>query len=213
MRTISFAAVALLAAACTAPNTAASLTAALDASAHIAAEGAVVPSQLSVHQQGLLEPTGRDLIMTVHDASLSLDTDADVTHAKINGLKLELADIDLPVSTSLPDGMKLREQTLTPAEAWHGDVIAKSPGSLTVRVSGRLRFDSKMVLASGALYPLGASYTEVSDISIRVTRATDGNLVATLDATPSANCAAIGSVLTLSHCALYVETPATITAK
>jgi len=202
-----------LSAACTAPNAAASMVAPLNEAACIATDGAMVPSQLSVHTQGFLNPTGRDLIMTVRDASLTLDTDAAVATASIGGLRLQLSDVDLPVSAELPDGMKLREQTLSPAEAWHGEVVAKSADSLTVHVRGRLRYDSKMVLSSGALYPLGASYTQVSDVNLRVTRGTDGNLVATLDATPDDNCAAIGTVLTLSHCALYVETPATITSR
>jgi hypothetical protein len=203
------AALVAFASGCTVPNTAEIAT--LDQPAVITTRGARPESQVDVHQQGLLDPVGRDLTLRVNDTQISLRTDEAVKTALVSALTISLGDLDIPASEAMPQGVKLREQRLSTPDPRRAKVVAKSADSLTLQVQGRLKYDTKMVLSDGTLYPLGSSYTEISDLDFTIRRnPATGEVTVTLDATPNDTCAAIGDIMTLSKCALYVQADAQI---
>jgi hypothetical protein len=197
---------ALLAVGCTAPNPGEEV-ATLDGAAIVNAHGARPESQVGMHRQGVIDPRGSDVTLAVSDARLKLRTTA--TGAIVDLLRLELADQDFPPTTEMPQGLKLRTQSLSAIAALPAQVIARDADHLTVRVAGSLKYSSSMLLPDGTLYHLGHSYTESEFMTVNVTRTATGVTV-TLDSTPENACARIGELVTLSGCTLYVEADGSI---
>ncbi len=190
---------------CTVPNPGPEV-AALDQPALVTTHGARPDSAIDVHQEGLLDPQGHDLKLAVREAKISLRTDEAVRTALVSELSLALGDLDMAPSDAMPQGVKLREQRLSTPDPRRATVVQKSADSLTLHVLGRLKYDSKMVLSDGTLYPLGSSYTEISDLDFTIHRdPATGAVTVTLDATPPKACASIGDIMTLTKCALFVE--------
>jgi len=208
---LGFTALFTLGAGCTVPNTGEPEMATLDQPALVTTSGARPESQLGVHREGPLDPIGHDLTVDVRDAKITLRTDDAVKTALVTDLSLALDDMDLPASPEMPDGLKMREQRLSTPDPRRATVVSKSADQLVLHIVGRLKYDAKMVLADGTLYPLGSSYTEISDLDLRITRAKDGRVTVTLDASPDKACASIGDLITLSRCALYVEADGHVT--
>jgi hypothetical protein len=196
---------------CTAPNTGGGLQP-LDA-AIITTSGAHAESHIAVHQQGALDPSGSDVRLQVQDAKVRVRVEEGARGAIVDTLEISLANMDMPSSSLLPAGVKLRDQKLTITDPKRARVELASADRLVLRVLGRLKYDSKMLLEDGSLYPLGASYTEISDLDFDIARDATGQLTVTFDAAPKSECAAIGELMTLSKCALFVEADASVTAQ
>ena len=105
-----------LLAACTSPNTAAAPNT-LEGAVKVTALGVRGPSDIMVHQQGTLDPTGHDMRVAVTDVQGTLKTPAkDGDPLVIEALTITLDDVDYPPSPQMPDGLKLREQHLVAAQ-------------------------------------------------------------------------------------------------
>jgi hypothetical protein len=196
-----------LAVGCTSPNPESVNAGSLEAAALITATGARPMSQVAVHREGAIEPGGSDVAIAVRDSKLRLRTSSNHPNdAILEQLYLQLADADFPPSAQLPDGLKVRAQTLTSTEPVHAQVIARDADSLVVRVAGRLRYGASLRLPDDTLYPLGSSWIEGSDLELHVARDAAGAVTVTAVAPPQRDCGAMGALLTLSSCTLYVET-------
>jgi hypothetical protein len=199
---------ALVAAGCTAPNPGLGGVQPLDSAALVTAQGAKPDSQVGVHRQGPLQPEGADVTVAVRDSSLRLHT-TEAGQVVIEELSIALADTDLPPSQQLPQGVKLRAQTLSSTGPLQAKVLLGEPDTLVVHASGSLIYHTAMELADGSLYPLGNSTATGQDLEIRIERDADG-VRATLDAPPAAECGQVGDLLTLSRCSMFVEADANV---
>jgi hypothetical protein len=197
MRTWMIATVALVGG-CTNPNPGSLVT--LDGPAVLYAWGPTAESRIEARRQGPIDPEGHVQTIPVTDARLTLDLGDQVG---VTRLALTLADVDLPESRQLPDGLSVRAQTLELPAAAPTTTEARDYDSLKARVDGTMRYHAALPISSG-LYPLGA--TDVTGtLEIDVHPDASGRLNVWLHATPSGTCGEIGSVMTLSECALDVQ--------
>src|SRR5262249_55705631 len=132
----------------------------LDQPALVTAAGARAPSEVTFYRQGALDPTTSLIRLAVVDANLQMVSTAD--QASVQALRLELADVDLTPTGSMPDGIKLRHQALSITRAMRADVLAKDPNALNTRAHGSLTYSASLELSDGSLYKLGDTETTTS---------------------------------------------------
>lgn len=198
---------------CTRPNDVGEV-ATLDQPVRVEAHGTRPRSAISMTREGKLDPDGAALTMMVRDASVKLRSTGGEGSRRIilDEMTLFLDSLDLPPSKELPDGLKLRDGRLVLATPAQAKLVMAAPDSLTVTVDGTLEVHSKMVLADGSLYPLGAIPTEPGTLTVRVT--TDGSSAnVRVDGAPRGDdCWSLGPLLVVRECALHIDSPATVEA-
>jgi hypothetical protein len=205
MRTTLLASAVLLAAGCTVANPEAEVG--LDEPAIVYAHGAAPGSQIVVHRQGPLDPDGHDMTIAVTDLRATIDNTGD--KVRVTALTLTLEDTDMPPTAQIPDGLKIRAQSLSLPNPMTAQVSARGPLVLALSLDGTMKYASGMQLDDGSVYPLGAS-DAFGEVQLTAARRTDGSLSVRLDAQPNGACANVGDLLTLSNCALSVEAASTL---
>ncbi len=195
-------AAALASGGCTAPNVSAQLP--LAQASEIASAGVRSSSEVAFMRAGTLSPDGATMRVAVTGAQVTLrQSGAAVTASE---LTIALADVDLPATDLLPDGLKLRRQHLDLAGPAHATVLERDADTVAVRLHGPFKYSASMVLTDGTLYPIGARDAADDDVDVRAVRDAGGRITVTLDATPAAHdCWSASDLLTLSNCSLYVE--------
>jgi hypothetical protein len=176
----------------------------LDLPALVTAKGSESSSEITLYRQGSLDPNGSLVHVHVHDASLRVRSSASDLVA-VQALTLALDDSDLSPTAAMPDGVRLRNQTLTITGAVDATATQKEPNALTAHGHSSLVYHASLLLADGTLHPLGPVTTIASDFDVRATRYELGVHV-TLDAGPQGQCWTIPGVIDVSDCSLYVET-------
>lgn len=201
----------LLASACTRPSTGGVPT--LDAAALVHSQGTLPRSQLTLHQEyAAANDPGLDLTVMIDDATFTVRSgDLGAAHATVEELTLLLDDIDLPPSQELPDGQRMRAQSLTLPAATVAEVLQQTPDALALRITTPLAYHASTLLDDGTLYSLGVVDTTVSSLDLRVTL-DEAHLVVELDAAPAGDCWQIDGVMTVNHCTLFVESAGDLTA-
>jgi hypothetical protein len=124
--------------------------------------------------------------------------------ATVEQLIFLLANVDLAPSSTMPSGLKLRNQRLELQTPVAADVNDKTMNSLAVHAHGALSYHADLLQDDGTLRPLGPVQANVSDFDVRATRYEFGVHV-TVDAAPAGTCLDIPGVLEISKCSLYVE--------
>ncbi len=193
--------VASLTGGCTAQNT--MQLAPLDQPAMVTAKGAQASSEVTLYRQGSLDPNGSLVNVHVHDASVRLRSLTD-DEVQVQALTLALDDSDMSATTAMPDGVKLRNQTLTLLSEVDATATQKEPDALTAHGHSSLVYHASLLLADGTLYPLGPVTSNAADFDVRATRYEMGVHV-TIDAGPQGQCWTIPGVIDVSDCSLYVE--------
>jgi len=194
-----------LASGCTAANP--QLEPGLEEAVVVHAHGAQPGSAIVVHGQGALDPAGRQNMVAVRDVRATVDATGD--RVRVQELTLTLGDTDMPPSATVPDGLKIRAQTLSIAAPMIATVRARGELVLALSLKGSMRYDSAMQLDDGSLYPLGATET-FGELQLTIARKPEGGLRTRLDSQPDGACADVGGLLTLSDCAMSVETESTL---
>jgi hypothetical protein len=141
-------------------------------------------------------------MVAVRDARVTIDSTGD--KVRVQALTLTLDDTDLAPTAQMPDGLKIRAQSLSIARPVAAQVKARGAVVLALSLEGSMRYSSGMVLDDGSVYPLAPS-DATGNLDLTVTRAADGTLQVRLDSQPDGRCADVGTLLTLSDCALSVE--------
>jgi hypothetical protein len=163
-----------------------------------------------MHRGGALDPGGSDLQLAIGEVTLELRLDA--AQATLEALTLPLADVDVPPSPQLPDGLKLRRMQLTARAPVAAQILQRSDRVAQLRVPGALTLHASLLLPDGILYPLGGTDTAASDLDVAVTAEGQGGWAVALEAQPADTCWSLDGLLSLTRCALHVTTAATLTA-
>jgi hypothetical protein len=174
----------------------------LDQPTMVVANNAQPQSQVTVYHQGALDPSASLTVLKVDNGFVRLRSESE--QATVEQLIFLLADTDLGASTSMPQGLKLRNQRLELAAPLTADVTGKSMNSLTAHAHGSLTYHADLLDEDGRLRSLGAVQTDAADFDVRATRYEFGVHV-TVDAAPQGTCWKIPGVLDISNCSLYVE--------
>ena len=151
---------------CTRPNELG--LAPLDQPAIVKTNGAQKTSEVTMYRMGTLDPQGTLLTMRVTDASVFFSTTAD--KASIEELVFKLADQNLAPTSTLPEGVNLRNQELRITQTVPAAMQERLPDALTARVHTALQYRAAMILDDGSLYQLGNTMTEPVDLDVRATR-------------------------------------------
>ena len=170
----------------------------LDQPSTIYAHGATAESQVTVHRQGAIDPSGHDQTIGVRDLALTIDAGDRI---QLERLELSLADVDLPPTREMPDGLSLRDQKLTAPAKMDGTVTARSTDRLQLAFTGSMSYATSMVLDDGSLYALGPS-DATGSLSIWIEAFPDGTFDVQLASTEPGECATVGDLLSLSNCSL-----------
>jgi len=173
----------------------------------IAAEEVLPSSRVAVHEEGPLNPDGTDVRLAVEAADVRVRLPARGP-AVVEGFAVALADRDRAPDAHMPDGLHLRDQRLVADEPLAVTVLERDADHALLRADGRLRWEASMLLGDGTRYRLGGARTVASSMTLRVALDADGTAHLTVEAAPAEACAEIGSLMTLSDCALTVETTA-----
>jgi hypothetical protein len=201
-RAISLILLAIPVSGCGAADPAPNVEPSLSRPADVAANGALAGSRVTARRSGRLDPNGTDVTLAVTGARVHVRA-GDRTVA-LEEIALDLADLDLPPSASLPEGLKLRQQRLVAPGRIHGDTLRRTDDALDLRVDGKLAYHASMVLSDGSLYALGP--TDMEDANVEVHLARDGGAAkVVLEAPPGGTCGSVGDLFTLSDCSLFVE--------
>jgi hypothetical protein len=174
----------------------------LDQPTMVVANDTQPQSQVTVYHQGTLDPGAGLAVLTVNKGFIRMRSEHN--RATVEQLILLLGDTDLPPSGAMPNGLKLRHQSLelsTPVEA---DVNEKTMNALNVHAQGALSYRADLVQDDGTLRALGPVQANVSGFDVRATRYEFGVHV-TVDAAPKGQCLSIPGVLDISNCSLFVE--------
>ncbi|HEX4456375.1 MAG TPA: hypothetical protein VIA18_00315 [Polyangia bacterium] len=178
--------------------------AALDQPAVVTAKGAEASSEVTLYRQGSIDPNGSLVNLHVHDASLQMRSSTD-DKVLVQALTLALDDSDMSATAAMPDGVKLRNQTLTLTSEVDATATQKEPDALTAHGHSSLVYHASLLLPDGTLYALGPVTSNAADFDVRATRYELGVHV-TIDAGPQGQCWTIPGVIDVSDCSLYVET-------
>jgi len=173
----------------------------LDQPAMIVANSAQPQSQVTVYHQGALDPSASLTVLKVENGFVRLRSDKE--QATVEQLIFLLADAELAPSTSMPLGVKLRNQRLALDAPLSAEVSDKSMNGLTAHAHGSLTYRADLLDEDGRLRPLGPVPTDAADFDVRATRYEFGVHV-TVDAAPQGTCWKIPGVLDISNCSLYV---------
>jgi hypothetical protein len=187
---------------CTSSNT--MQLAPLDQPAMVTAKGAEASSEVTLYRQGSIDPNGSLVNVHVHDAGLRLRSLTD-DKVEVQELTMALDDSDMSATTAMPDGVKLRNQTLTLVSEVDATATQEEPDALTAHGHSSLVYHASLLLADGTLYPLGPVTSNAADFDVRATRYESGVHV-TIDAGPQGQCWTIPGIIDVSDCSLYVET-------
>jgi hypothetical protein len=164
-----------------------------------------------VHQQGTLDPVGHDLGVAVVDVHGTLRTPAKSTDPlMIDSLTIALDDVDFPPSPERPDGLRLREQQLVAASPISAQVYSRGPGGVGATTMGTLEYHTVMLTPDGRRWPLGKTQMSSDHTKVQIAR-TEGGVQITFDSSAGGTCGALGDLLTLSNCSLFVEAGGVIT--
>lgn len=199
MRSLLIAGVVLAATGCTMPNPETVIT--LDGPAALYAWGPRAGSHIDVRRQGPLDPDGHEQSVAITDARLTLDLSP--TGVRVTRLDLSLADVDLPASQQVPEGLSLRAQKLSLDTPTTLTTATRESQAIAGRLDGALRYHVALPVPTG-LYPLGESDVTGS-LTVDVGKDEHGRLRVWLHADPAGTCGAIGDLMTLSRCQLDVE--------
>ncbi|HEX8953980.1 MAG TPA: hypothetical protein VF945_19125 [Polyangia bacterium] len=186
---------------CTRPNELG--LAPLDQPAIVKANGAQKASEVTIYRMGTLDPQGTLITMAVTDASVFFSTTAD--KASIEEMVFHLADTNMAATSTLPEGVNLRNQELRITQTVPAAMSERTADALTARVHTSLQYRAAMILDDGSLYQLGNTMTEPVDLDVRATRYFGGVHV-TVDGAPQGKCWSIPGVIEISNCSLFVET-------
>lgn len=176
----------------------------LDLPAVVTAKGSESSSEITLYRQGSLDPNGSLVHLHVHDASVRVRSSA-TDRVDVQELMLALDDSDMSATAAMPDGVKLRNQTLTIAGTVDATATQKEPDALSAHGRSSLTYRAQLLLGDGTLYTLGPVTTHAADFDVRATRYELGVHV-TIDAGPQGQCWTIPGVIDVSDCSLYVET-------
>lgn len=176
----------------------------LDQPALVTAKGAESSSEVTLYRQGSIDPNGSLVNVHVHDASVKLRSSTD-DKVIVQALSLALDDSDMTATAAMPDGVKLRNQTLTITSEVDATATQKEPDALTAHGHASLVYRASLLLADGSLYALGPVTSNAADFDVRATRYELGVHV-TIDAGPQGQCWTIPGIIDVSDCSLYVET-------
>ena len=187
---------------CTSSNT--MQLAPLDQPAMVTAKGAESSSEVTLYRQGSLDPNGSLVTVHVHDANVRMRSSTD-DKVIVQELTLALDDSDMSATAAMPDGVKLRNQSLTIVSDVDATATQKEPDALTAHGHSSLVYHASLLLADGTLYPLGPVTSNAADFDVRATRYESGVHV-TIDAGPQGQCWTIPGIIDVSDCSLYVET-------
>jgi hypothetical protein len=193
---------------CTRPTDALDL-APLDQPAIVQAKGAETSSEITMYRMGSVDPQGTLLMMKVTDASVLFSTTVD--KASVAELTFKIADQNLPGTSTVPQGVNLRNQELRITTTVPASMEERDPNALTANVHTALQYRAAMILDDGSLYQLGNTETEPVDLAVRATRYF-GGIHVTVDGAPQGKCWSIPGVIEISDCSLYVETNGNATA-
>lgn len=191
--------------ACTRPNDAGPAVD-LTQAVGVVSSGARPISQVTAYRTGQIDPIGTDMVLPVKDATVEVRLSD--RRALVSIFDLPLDDMNVPPSRVSPEGLRLRELTLSTPRMVSAEILERTPDELTLRIEAPLRLDSKLVLADGSLYPLGGIQTEPSVIDLHVGRSVGDTFVTTVDAAPPGTCVTVEGLFELRDCALYLETVA-----
>ena len=179
------------------------------APALVTAEGARPGSRVTAHRSGLLDPNGSDVDVKITAARARLRTSEGAV--TVEELVLDRADFDLPATKTVPGGLKLREQRLVAPRQVKVETLRRTDDELDVRLAGKLVYHSSMLLSDGSLAELGTSDVEGPGLEVHLSRVGGGDATSVfMDAPPGGVCTSIGDLLTLSSCALFVESAGSI---
>ncbi|MGZ3441925.1 MAG: hypothetical protein ACXVDD_20535 [Polyangia bacterium] len=192
---------------CTRPNQL--RLAPLDEPAIVKASGAQKTSEITMYRMGTLDPQGTLLTMQVTNASVFFTTTAD--QASVQELFFDLADQNLAPTSTLPEGVNLRNQELRITQTIPASMEERDANALTARVHTALQYRAAMILDDGSIYQLGNTTTEPVDLDVRATRYF-GGIHITVDGAPQGKCWSIPGVIEITNCSLYVETDGDATA-
>ncbi len=174
----------------------------LDHPAMVVANSTQPQSQVTLYHQGALDPSASLTVVKIDNGFLRMRSES--KQAAVEQLIFLLADADLAPSTSMPKGLKLRNQRLELPAPLAAEVLSKSMNSLTARAHGSLRYHADLLDEDGTLRATGPVATDAADFDVRATRYEFGVHV-TVDAAPQGTCWKIPGVLDISNCSLYVE--------
>jgi hypothetical protein len=176
----------------------------LDQPAVVTAKGAEASSEVTLYREGSLDPNGSLVNLHVHDASLQMRSSTN-DEVLVQALTLALDDSDMSATAAMPDGVKLRNQTLTLTSEVDATATQKEPDALTAHGHSSLVYHASLLLADGTLYALGPVTSNAADFDVRATRY-EMSVHVTIDAGPQGQCWTIPGIIDVSDCSLYVET-------
>jgi hypothetical protein len=177
----------------------------LESALKVTALGVRSPSDVMVHQQGSLDPGGHDLRVEVIDVQGTLRTPT-AAHQPlvVESLTLSLADVDLPATQQMPDGMHLRDQYLIAPAPIEAPLDSRGPNGVGGSTAAALEYHTAMLLADGTHWPLGKTEMASDRLQVQIARTGQGVTI-TLDSAAGGACGTLGQLLSLSNCSLYVE--------
>lgn len=178
------------------------------APALVTADGAQPGSRVTAHRSGPLDPNGSDVDVKITAARVRLRTSESAV--TVEELVLEMADFDIPATKTVPGGLMLREQRLVAPRHLKAETLRRTADELDVRLTGKLVYHSSMLLSDGSLAELGASDVEGPGLEVHLSRVGSDGTSVVMDAPPGGVCTSIGDLLTLSGCALFVESTGSI---
>jgi hypothetical protein len=177
----------------------------------VSALGVRGPSDIMVHQQGTLDPAGHDMRVSVVDVQGTIRTpSSDGGPLIIDSLTITLDDVDYPPSPQMPDGLKLREQHLVAAQPIEAQVYSRGPNGVGATTMGALEYHTVMLMPDGTRWPLGKTQMSSDQTRVQIAK-TEGGVQITFDSSAGGQCGALGDLLTLSDCSLFVEADGVVT--
>jgi hypothetical protein len=204
-------AVALGAAAtgCGTPSVAAVAPPSLASPVRVAATQVLPDSRVTIFASGGFQAAPSDLNLGVRAFNLELDTGAS---PHLSELMLGIGDIDVPASALPPNGLKLRDLSLSVARPVRATIDHAEDNALEAHAQSPLTLDWSMVLDDGTLHELGAIETEPVDLRVEVYRDTDGATYTAVHASCPGECWSLRGIAELRDGTVYAEATAAVTA-
>lgn len=199
-KSLLIALVVTAAAGCAKPSDTASL--ALDQPTTVRAKGAQPQSQLTMFRSGVTDSAHALTTVQIRDAALDVFAGAD--GAVIKELSLSLADSDMAATTAMPNGVKLRNQTLKLTAWLPAKVTQREPDALAASAPATLEYAGELLNSDGSTTKLGPVQSEASNLDLHATRYEFGVKI-TVDTTPQGHCWSVPGVLEVANCSLFVD--------